>query len=958
MSVKAIYEQTAKSLIRNSFSPSFNLTEKSIIATPSELPTLPQLHPWLLTESLVCKPDELIKRRGKLGLVIVRSDYDGVCGWIHEKTRKPLIIGAKSGNLQRFLIEPFIQHQRSDEHYVCMFTQRDGDVILFCSEGGVDVGNVDAKAKKFQVTTQSLFDHGSGAVTPNHLLDSGLLDTITDPARKRILAEFIAELHRVFAHLHFNYLEINPLVVTSDPNTPGHLRVHILDVAAKLDQCAEYLFSATGEWSPDGIPVVFPPPFGLSYTPEERLVAELDARTGASMKLTLLNPDARIWTVSAGGGASVIFADTICQLAPNGAADLANYGEYSGAPSESQTYEYARTILSLMTRGPVNPQDSRGLQHAVDASLRLFIYSSPDRPRRGSEDFPTGFPFGTSSPSEEIHNWCPDVVNPVTLPKAKKLLSTRLAFAEKSILRKGTRLHETTQEGGQKARSRWLSGRYHSGEFNPFGSTSSDFVPDFARSAPDREMMTAAACDAGVMDELLGAVNIVVARQNQWCPASERSTLQVTRAAQSSTHLFICKSVDEKSCDLDDVYTSRSMCSFDEESAFPVFFKHSTCYDVMPKSAKLLILDSTLPIRKAIQSLTDHALDAAPVWSSRLQTYTHVLTQDICLRLLAQVFPNDKPDAQEPPPERNPGADMSYWEGKTLGSVLKTYNAWARTEDSNLQLETPCVVTPQQHLHRVVQLLTVGVPVKKRAHSTVSKETMGTPTTQNSASDCSSTNHQPPSAESEDTPMQQTIPPPRHIIIADLAGSGNLLGILTSDRLLAYLRVRMRNLPNPSLLKVPVGDLIGVRWEERSWPVGDPFTISGSRPACATSAQQSLSSAATSVPATSTGSPFYLHPSTTCLQALHIMNSAWATMGLVCLPVATETGRGFQGMLSKMDILSCVFSDTAAVSLSTPISMLLAARPRPPGCTAQAMCFVTDSLLTVIDSIFRQKVGD
>jgi ATP citrate (pro-S)-lyase len=29
---------------------------------------------------------------------------------------------------------------------------------------------------------------------------------------------------------------------------------------------------------------------------------------------------------------------------------LANYGEYSGAPSEQQTYEYAKTILSLMTQ--------------------------------------------------------------------------------------------------------------------------------------------------------------------------------------------------------------------------------------------------------------------------------------------------------------------------------------------------------------------------------------------------------------------------------------------------------------------------------------------------------------------------------------------------------------------------------------------------------------------------------
>lgn len=35
------------------------------------------------------------------------------------------------------------------------------------------------------------------------------------------------------------------------------------------------------------------------------------------------------------------------------ANELANYGEYSGAPSESQTYEYAKTILDLMTRGSV-----------------------------------------------------------------------------------------------------------------------------------------------------------------------------------------------------------------------------------------------------------------------------------------------------------------------------------------------------------------------------------------------------------------------------------------------------------------------------------------------------------------------------------------------------------------------------------------------------------------------------
>lgn len=45
---------------------------------------------------------------------------------------------------------------------------------------------------------------------------------------------------------------------------------------------------------------------------------------------------------------SIFLSDTICDL--GGVDELANYGEYSGAPSEQQTYDYAKTILSLMTR--------------------------------------------------------------------------------------------------------------------------------------------------------------------------------------------------------------------------------------------------------------------------------------------------------------------------------------------------------------------------------------------------------------------------------------------------------------------------------------------------------------------------------------------------------------------------------------------------------------------------------
>jgi ATP citrate (pro-S)-lyase len=40
--------------------------------------------------------------------------------------------------------------------------------------------------------------------------------------------------------------------------------------------------------------------------------------------------------------------DTISDLGYG--SELANYGEYSGDPSEDLTHEYAKTILDLMTR--------------------------------------------------------------------------------------------------------------------------------------------------------------------------------------------------------------------------------------------------------------------------------------------------------------------------------------------------------------------------------------------------------------------------------------------------------------------------------------------------------------------------------------------------------------------------------------------------------------------------------
>lgn len=56
-----------------------------------------------------------------------------------------------TGILDTFIVEPFVPHDQTDEYYVCINSNRDGEEFLFCHEGGVDVGDVDAKADRLQV---------------------------------------------------------------------------------------------------------------------------------------------------------------------------------------------------------------------------------------------------------------------------------------------------------------------------------------------------------------------------------------------------------------------------------------------------------------------------------------------------------------------------------------------------------------------------------------------------------------------------------------------------------------------------------------------------------------------------------------------------------------------------------------------------------------------------------------
>ncbi|KAJ2156132.1 ATP citrate lyase subunit 1 [Coemansia sp. RSA 552] len=316
-----------------------------------------RLSPWLLTTKLVAKPDQLLKRRGKSGLLLLNADWATVKQWISERAVKEVSVGTISGVLKTFLVEPFVPHPQDVEYYVCIQSHREGDEILFTHEGGIDIGDVDAKAKRLPLPIDQ-------PLPATERISSQLLADISSETQRDALATFIERLYAVYVDLNFTYLEINPLVVleSEDGSAP---QVIYLDLAAKLDQTAE--FESGDKWAKArsdaviygsavpasgaaaaGPPMEFPAPFGRELSKEEAYIQELDAKTGASLKLTILNKNGRVWTMVAGGGASVVYSDAIAALGY--ANELANYGEYSGAPSENQTYEYAKTILDLMTR--------------------------------------------------------------------------------------------------------------------------------------------------------------------------------------------------------------------------------------------------------------------------------------------------------------------------------------------------------------------------------------------------------------------------------------------------------------------------------------------------------------------------------------------------------------------------------------------------------------------------------
>ncbi|CAN6550742.1 hypothetical protein ACFX13_011791 [Malus domestica] len=328
MARKKIREYDSKRLLKEHFKrlAGRDLPLKSAqITETTDVNELLEKESWLSSSKLVVKPDMLFGKRGKSGLVALNLDFAQVVEFVKERLGKEVEMGGCKGPITTFIVEPFIPH--NEEFYLNIVSDRLGNSISFSECGGIDIEENWDKVKTIFVPTGVAFSSEVSAP---------LVATLPLEIKAE-LEDFIKAVFALFQDLDFTFLEMNPFALVDGKPYP-------LDMRGELDDTAA--FKNFKKWGS----IEFPMPFGRVMSPTEKFIHGLDEKTSASLKFTVLNPKGRIWTMVAGGGASVIYADTVGDL---GFADeLGNYAEYSGAPNEEEVLQYARVVIDCATSEP------------------------------------------------------------------------------------------------------------------------------------------------------------------------------------------------------------------------------------------------------------------------------------------------------------------------------------------------------------------------------------------------------------------------------------------------------------------------------------------------------------------------------------------------------------------------------------------------------------------------------
>ncbi len=269
----------------------------------------------------VIKPDMLFWKRWKRGLLGINLSKEECKEWLEKYFKKRENIDGVDGTLDVFLAEEIVEIK--NEYYLSFAQSREGDVITFSPDGGVDI--------------EENWDSTQNIIVPVDIeLSSDQLKKLvwTSISQNIEFMELIWQLWEYYRSYGFISLECNPIAEDQEWN------FHMIDAVAKIDDQEEYLQKS--HWT--GLEI--PNSYGFTENAGERYIKELDNQTGASLKMKILNQNARIWTLFAGGGGSLVMTDTLWALWH--ADEIWNYWECSWNPSREFTYEYTKTLLEEM----------------------------------------------------------------------------------------------------------------------------------------------------------------------------------------------------------------------------------------------------------------------------------------------------------------------------------------------------------------------------------------------------------------------------------------------------------------------------------------------------------------------------------------------------------------------------------------------------------------------------------
>merc|ERR1719411_1558754 len=84
-----------------------------------------------------------------------------------------------------------------------------------------------------------------------------------------------------------------------------------------------------------------------------------------------------------------------------------------------------------------------------------------------------------------------------------------------------------------------------------------------------------------------------------------------------------------------------------DDQIFVRFFHFHKCYDLIPTSAKLVVFDTQLLVKKAFFALVYNGVRAAPLWDSRQQRFVGMLTITDFIRILQMYYKNPNSEMEE-----------------------------------------------------------------------------------------------------------------------------------------------------------------------------------------------------------------------------------------------------------------------------------------------------------------------